>query len=95
MFIYITDAIDSKQSPQKRMIHPSLHDVRSALQATLINHFLQFRREAVRVDARKQEAARLAIRQHVNKLLQPERLFPLKGSTVFFVGGNVMKQRFP
>lgn len=51
------------------MVQRSLNNIRSALQAAFIDYFLQIRREAVRVDARKEEAAYLTVRQYVDELL--------------------------
>lgn len=94
MFIYIPDAVYSEKTAEKHIVQRALHDVRGALQAALVDDFLQIRREAVGVDVRKEEATRLAVRQDVDELLQPEGLFALEGSAVFFVGGDVPEQRF-
>ena len=73
------------------MVQRLLNNIRSTLQATLINNLLQICRKAIRIDSRKQVTTDFAMRQYVDKLLQPEGLFPFEGSAVIFVRGDIQQ----
>ena len=74
------------------MVQRLLNNIRSTLQATLINNLLQICRKAIRIDSRKQVTTDFNNASVTSiKLLQPEGLFPFEGSAVIFVRGDIQQ----